>query len=163
MVNLMPAVILANIKGYHNIPSFLPFIFFKFLQTDLCVILILEDEIRPKLMLMGKIAAKPLYLQSMIYLKRHHLNSAMANGSTVPVLLSPLHDTPDMSRGHVALHRGQGKHATPPLICAKVCKPLQNFLGKVVTSDQCRSELCVLSFVTAGLGWEAVAASCCCV
>ena len=96
--------------------------------------LILEGEIRPKLMLMGKIAAKPLYLQSMIYLKRHHLNSAMANGSTVPVLLSPLHDTPDMSRGHVELHRGQGKHATPPLICAKVCKPLQNFLGKVVTS-----------------------------
>ena len=60
MVNLMPAVILANIKGYHNIPSFLPFIFLKFLQTDLCVILILEDEIRPKLMLMGKIAAKPV-------------------------------------------------------------------------------------------------------
>ena len=143
MVNLMPAVILANIKGYHNIPSFLPFIFWKFLQTDLCVILILEDEIRPKLMLMGKIAAKPLYLQSMIYLKRHHLNSAMANGSTVPVLLSPLHDTPDMSRGHVALHRGQGEHATPPLICAKVCKPLQNFLGKVVTSADLNSVSCI--------------------
>ena len=110
-------------------------------------------------MLMGKIAAKPLYLQSMIYLKRHHLNSAMANGSTVPVLLSPLHDTPDMSRGHVALHRGQGKHATPPLIRAKVCKPLQNFLGKVVTSADLNSVSCHLS-----LGWagEAVAASCCC-
>ena len=78
MVNLMPAVILANIKGYHNIPPILPFIFLKIHHTDLCVILILEDEIRPKLMLMGKIAAKPLYLQSMIYLKRHHLNSALA-------------------------------------------------------------------------------------
>ena len=152
MVNLMPAVILANIKGYHNIPSFLPFIFWKFLQTDLCVILILEDEIRPKLMLMGKIAAKPLYLQSMIYLKRHHLNSAMANGSTVPVLLSPLHDTPDMSRGHVALHRGQGEHATPPLICAKVCKPLQNFLGKVVTSADLNSVSCHLSLLGRGGG-----------
>ena len=148
----MPAVILANIKGYHNIPPFLPFIFLKIHHTDLCVILILEDEIRPKLMLMGKISAKPLYLQSMIYLKRHHLNSALAQYLFSYLLCMTLL-TCHVSRGTAQV---TGQHAIPPLIWAKVCKPLQNFLGKVVTSADLNSVSCHLSL----LGREAVAGSC---
>ena len=49
-----------------------------------------------------------------------------------------------------------GQHAIPPLIWAKVCKPLQNFLGKVVTSADLNSVSCHLSLLGQGGG------SCCC-
>ena len=103
-------------------------------------------------MLMGKIAAKPLYLQSMIYLKRHHLNSALAQYlfSYLPCMtLLTCH----VSRGTAQV---TGQHAIPPLIWAKVCKPLQNFLGKVVTSADLNSVSCHLSLLGQGGG------SCCC-